>query len=216
MHGIKNLIFDFDGTLADTSPLILATISATIAAMNLPARSRSECLATIGLRLEETPSALWPEIHNLGPEYAATYQRLFDSLKKSVPVECYPGVIPTLRALRADGYRMAIASSRNRSSLTGYTQEFCIADVFDALVGGDDVTYGKPAPDPVYAICGPLGWQPAETLVIGDAVFDIEMGRNAGCKTCAVTYGNQSAEQLLSSRPDTIINTFPTLLTLLK
>ena len=68
----KNLIFDFDGTLVDTAPLIVSTMQATIREMGLPPKSDEECRATIGLRLEESPSVLWSGGEGLRTKYAAT------------------------------------------------------------------------------------------------------------------------------------------------
>lgn len=212
MERIKNIIFDFDGTLADTAPLIVATMQATISELSLPERDEAQCRATIGLRLEDVPDALWPDCPFSGETFARTYRRIFDILKCQWTIKCYPGVIDTLRELAACGFRLAIASSRNRSSLVEYTESFGIADLFVTVVGGNDVSRGKPAPDPVLLICEKENWLVDETLVVGDAVFDIEMGRNAEATTCAVTYGNQSRDELAAARPDALVDSFPAIL----
>ena len=212
MERIKNIIFDFDGTLADTAPLIVATMQATISELSLPERDEAQCRATIGLRLEDVPDALWPDCPFSGETFARTYRRIFDILKCQWTIKCYPGVIDTLRELAACGFRLAVASSRNRSSLAEYTESFGIADLFVTVVGGNDVSRGKPAPDPVLLICEKENWLVDETLVVGDAVFDIEMGKNAEATTCAVTYGNQSRAELAATRPDAIIDSFPAIL----
>lgn len=216
MTSIKNIIFDFDGTLVDTAPLIVATMQAAIHELGLPSKSEQECKSSIGLRLEDIPMALWPDKPGTGPVYAATYRRIFEELKGEIRAESFPGVIDTLRQLHNDGYRLAIASSRSHRSLADFVTSFSIAGLFDAVIGGDDVSNGKPAPDPVEAICGPLGWQAGETLVVGDTNFDIEMGHNAGTLTCAVSYGNQNRTELRASRPDAVIDSFPALIPLLK
>lgn len=213
---IRHIIFDFDGTLVDTAPLITSTMMTTISELNLPGRSLDECRATIGLRLVDIPATLWPDRPGLGEIYADTYRRIFDRQKLQIPVKCFPGVIETLRELHSRGFGMAIASSRSHHSLAEYCTEFGLDDVFTCLTGGDDVTNGKPAPDPVLTICRHTGWLPADTLVVGDAIFDIEMGHNAGTETCAVTYGNQTARQLATASPGAMIDHFPALLNVLK
>lgn len=213
---MRYVIFDFDGTLADTAPLIVATMQASMRELELPERSAEECRATIGLRLEEIPAVLWPEVPDMGERYSATYRRIFDELKRPLAVSCFPGVTETLRELRRLGYGMAIASSRNRESLREYAEGFGLTDCFDMLVGGDDVSRGKPAPDPVLKICGEMGWRPEECLVVGDAVFDLEMGRNAGARTCGVTYGNQSRAELATASPDGMIDSIAELLDFLR
>ena len=207
MGQIRNIIFDFDGTLADTAPLIVRTMHQTIRQMGLPARRDDECRATIGVRLEDVPEVLWgrPEI---GVEFATLYRKLFDELKRPLDVRCFPGVGETIRRLHAAGIRMAIASSRSHKSLAEYVDLFGFGDIFSMLIGGNDVKRGKPAPDPVLAITEALGWEPAETLTVGDAPVDILMGKSAGTLTCAVTYGNGTEAELSSVNPDYTIPDF--------
>ena len=209
---MRNIVFDFDGTLVDTAPLIIKTMQATIHELGLPERSEEECRASIGFRLEEIPSVLWPEIKDLSATYAHTYRRIFDKLKRPLRVTCYPGVVDTLRKLHEDGYRMAIASSRSHASLEEYIELFQLSDCFSMLVGGNDVEHGKPAPDPVLAILKAMDWKASETLTVGDAPVDILMGKAAGTRTCAVTYGNSTLEALQSASPDFIIDSFPKLM----
>ena len=212
---IKNIIFDFDGTLADTSALIVATIQTTIQQLGLPEKTEPECQSVIGLRLEEVASVLWPDIADLNESFAACYRQTFEALKSAYRVTCYPGVIALLQQLRAAGYGLAIASSRGHRSLAAYTDEFGITDNFSLLIGGDDVAVGKPAPDPVLAILAAQHWSAAETLTVGDMAVDIQMGRRAGTRTCGVTYGNGSRPELEAAGADWIIDHFPDLLSVL-
>lgn len=212
MPFIKNIVFDFDGTMADTAPLIVKTMQATIQEMGLPPQSDQACQSTIGLRLEDVPGVLWPEAAVTGEEFAGTYRRLFDDLKRSFGITCFPGVIETLRALSDCSVHMAIASSRSRKSLEEYVDLFGLQDCFDMLVGGNDVTHGKPAPEPVHRILDSLRWNAGETLTVGDAAFDILMGKAAGSHTCAVTYGNGTVAELESAGPDYIISDITSIL----
>lgn len=215
MNSIRNIILDFDGTLVDTAPLIVATMKATIHKLSLPERDDAQYRATIGLRLEDVSSALWPDLSTMGPLYAQTYHHIFDEIKHQWEVRCFPGVVETLRKLKDCGLRLAVASSRTSSSLIEYAEFFGIIGLFDAIIGGNDVRNGKPAPDPVLLICRKNNWLTSETLVVGDAVFDIQMGKNAGTATCAVTYGNQNRGELSTALPDSIIESFPDLLTVI-
>lgn len=205
---IKNIIFDFDGTLVDTAPLIIKTMQAAMKELELPEKSEEECRSTIGLRLEEIPAVLWPETHDLSERYATTYRRIFDKLKRPLNVECFPDVIDSLRSLHSDGYNMAIASSRSHKSLEEYVNLFGLSDCFSMLIGGNDVINGKPSPDPVLAILNAQGWNAAETLTVGDAPVDILMGKAAGTLTCGVTYGNSTYEEVDAVRPDFLITSF--------
>lgn len=208
---IKHIIFDFDGTLMDTAPIILATMAATIREMGLPGRTEEECRATIGKRLEDIPAMLFPGVQGLADVYAATYLRIFPQENRPGVARPFPGVADTLRRLNEQGYTMAVASSRNRGSLLDFIDGMGLTDTFRMIVSGEDVREAKPAPEPVLAICGAMGWRPEETLVVGDATYDILMGHNAGSPTCAVTYGNHSRDRLLTAAPDFVIDSFPKL-----
>ena len=83
------------------------------------------------------------------------------------------------------------------------------------IVGADDVQRHKPHPEPVQAILKQLGIVPEETLVVGDANYDILMGCNAGCHTCGVTYGNQSATELRGAGADWLVDDFADILQLI-
>lgn len=208
---IRNIIFDFDGTLVDTAPLIIATIQATTKELGLQERTAAECRATIGLRLEEVPGVLWPGNTVAAERFAATYRVIFDRLKRPLAVECFPSVLATLGRLHESGFRMAIASSRSRRSLEEYVASFGISEYFEMLVGGDDVAEGKPSAEPVEKIMNACGWKASETITVGDAPVDILMGRAGGTQTCAVTYGNGSRSDLAAAAPTYLIDAFASL-----
>ena len=116
---IRNIIFDFDGTLADTSALILATMKQAVNHIQLSPKTDEEYRSTIGLRLEEVPSKLWPEELDLSEKYAETYRRYFEIIKSEVPITLFPDVKETLEKLRESGIRMGVATSRIHKSLEG-------------------------------------------------------------------------------------------------
>ncbi len=203
-----NYIFDFDGTLMDTSGVILSTIKATIKDMGLPDKTEEECRSIIGIRTDEAGRYLYPDLDISNKEFARTFRANYDRLQKDAKEKPYPGVIETLTKLRNDGHRLAIASSRRLVSLTDYLDKLGIKDWFDMIVGADNVTKGKPDPEPVLTVLNTLGWSADDTLVVGDADVDIMMGNAAGCKTCAVTYGNGSITSLKGAKPDLMIDDF--------
>lgn len=211
MVKLKNIIFDFDGTLADTSKLIVATMQKSIMDYGLPFRNEEEIKATIGVRLEEIPSMLWPTFQDVGEAFADIYRKNFEVLKDKIPVTLFPGVIETLSKLKEDGYLMAIATSRSLKSVEELTKLLGIRDFFQYLLGGDNVSEGKPKPESIYKILSEICWEKEETIMVGDMAVDMLMGKNAGLKTCGVTYGNGKLSELEESGADFIINTFPEL-----
>ncbi len=207
-----NYIFDFDGTLMDTSGVILSTIQATIARMGLPPRTERECRAIIGIRTDEAGRHLYPDLDISNEEFARVFRSNYERLKKDAHEKTFPGVLPTLEKLRTDGHRLAIASSRRLASLFDYLDGLGIRSWFDIIVGADSVAKGKPDPEPVLTILAAMGWKADDSLVTGDADVDILMGNAAGCHTCAVTYGNGSRLSLEAAKPTYIIDSFDQIL----
>lgn len=220
---MKYIIFDFDGTIGDSQVLIVKTLQDTMRARNLEVKSDEACAKTIGLRLDEAFVVLFGMSDAEGLECAATYREIFLENKKMMKVEPFPHVIETLRELHRRGYILGMASSRNHCSLDGYVKQMQLEDIFSSIVAGDDVEHVKPAPDMIFKALNEMKGVKnleaslddvkdmlEETLVVGDMTFDVDMAHHAGCKACAVTYGNGTREQLASA--EWIIDDFAELL----
>ena len=220
---MKYIIFDFDGTIGDSQALIVKTLQDTMRARNLEVKSDEACAKTIGLRLDEAFVVLFGMSDAEGLECAATYREIFLENKKMMKVEPFPHVIETLRELHRRGYILGMASSRNHCSLDEYVKQMQLEDIFSSIVAGDDVEHVKPAPDMIFkalkemkgvknleASLDDVKDMLEETLVVGDMTFDVDMAHHAGCKACAVTYGNGTREQLASA--EWIIDDFAELL----
>jgi phosphoglycolate phosphatase len=204
---IKLIIFDFDGTLGDTRRNIVTTMQMTIKEMQLPSRTETECASTIGLPLAECFRTLFPDIlDEIIPRCAETYRRFFNENLQKITPTAFPGVVDTLSVLHQKGFVLTIASSRSRKSLTELTRDMGIADYISYLIGADDVKEAKPKPEPVLKTLAAMQFAASETLVVGDMSVDILMGANAGTKTCGVTWGNGSREELKEAGADYIID----------
>ncbi len=222
---MQYIIFDFDGTIGDSQSLIVKTLQDTMRARKLEVKSDEACAKTIGLRLDEAFISLFGMSAEEGMECAATYREIFLDNKKTMIVQPFPHVIETLRELHRQGFILGMASSRNHCSLDGYVKQMQLEDIFSSIVAGDDVEHVKPAPDMVFMALGEMKGMKNpvtlaesgdvedlldEVLVVGDMTFDVDMAHNAGCKACAVTYGNGTREQLASA--EFIIDDFAELL----
>ena len=222
---MKYIIFDFDGTIGDSQSLIVKTLQDTMRARKLEVKSDEACAKTIGLRMDEAFISLFGMSAEEGMECAATYREIFLDNKKTMIVQPFPHVIETLRELHRQGFILGMASSRNHCSLDGYVKQMQLEDIFSSIVAGDDVEHVKPAPDMVFMALGEMKGMKNpvtlaesgdvedlldEVLVVGDMTFDVDMAHNAGCKACAVTYGNGTREQLASA--EFIIDDFAELL----
>lgn len=213
MSDIRLVILDYDGTLGDTAAVIIKTTQATIQELGLPARTDEECAAMIGLRLIEIPPVLFPGIDIECELYAKTYRRLFHVFNTEGAVELYPNVIRTLSELKNRGMILTIASSRSHASLADYVNNQGLSQYISYILGADDVMNGKPDPEPVNRTLEEFGFKAEEAIVVGDTIFDINMGKNAGTKTCGVTYGNGTRESMASA--DWLIDDFSRLLELI-
>ena len=207
------IIFDFDGTLGDTRRNIVTTMQMTIAELHLPIRSEEECAATIGLPLAGCFRTLFPDIQDeFIPLCAKTYRRFFNENLKTIHPEAFPGVVETLSILHQKGFVLTIASSRSRNSLTELIRNMGIADYISYILGADDVKEAKPKPEPVLKTLGEMHYDASETLVVGDMAVDIQMGANAGAKTCGVTWGNGTKNELEEAGADFVINSIDELI----
>lgn len=207
------IIFDFDGTLADTTASTLRTYQATIDDLKAEPRSDAECQATIGLPLREGFRALYPDFSKgMLDRCVATYRRIYYEHPSNLRPELYPGVRPTLELFSRAGIKMSVASSRTHQSLVEMCEVTGIAPFFSLILGAEDVVHAKPNPEPVLLTLKRLGADSEHTVVVGDMPVDIAMGRGAGCRTVGVTFGNSNREALTMAGADNIIDSFTDLL----
>lgn len=207
-RAMKLVILDFDGTIADTQSLITKTMLQTIETLGLESRTPEECARMIGLPLKETFTRLIPMSDEMGNMCEATYRRLFDRNNTEGAVSLYPKVRETIEHLHCKGVAVSIASSRERKSLDRYVDMFGLRPFIDLVIGADNVHHAKPHPEPVLLTLNMLDLNASEALVVGDTAYDIEMGKRAGCRTCGVSYGNGSVEELRNAGADYIIDRF--------
>jgi len=209
----KLIIFDFDGTLGDTRRNIVTTMQMTIAELRLDERSEAACAATIGLPLAGCFQTMFPDLaQDMIQRCADTYRRIFAENLQTLRPKAFPHVVETLKALKTQGFTLTIASSRSHASLTELTHDLHIADYISYLIGADDVEQAKPHPEPVLKTLAALGMKADEALVVGDMAVDILMGANAGTKTCGVTWGNGTRQELEEAGADFIIDSMQELL----
>ena len=201
------IIFDFDGTLADTQRGIIATAQEVLRRMGYAPADERALAATIGLPLRENFTRGAGLTEEEADRAVAIYREIFDQV--AVPsITAFPGVEEVLATLSARSVPMAVATSRGQRSLEMLMHHLGLDRYIPPAFcfGVETAARPKPAPDIVYIILGKLGAKPEETLVVGDTTFDIEMGKAAGCYTCGVSYGNQSAGQLAGASPNYLLD----------
>ena len=212
MKKIKLIILDFDGTLADTRGLIVKTMQQTLKALGLESRTDEQCASMIGLPLKQAFTDLIPMSDEMGGQCVETYRRIFNENNALYVIPTFPHVMETLYKLHEQGYILTIASSRSNRSLREFVNDMHLNDVIPYVLGAEDVTRAKPHPDPVLQTLENFHCTPDEAMVIGDTWYDIEMGKRAGVRTCGVTYGNGTREELIKAGADYLLDDFGALL----
>ena len=213
---MKLIILDFDGTLADTRGLIVKTMQQTLEALGLESRTDDQCAAMIGLPLKQAFTHLLPMTDEMGERCVETYRRIFNENNALYVIPTFPHVIETLHQLHEQGYTLTIASSRSNRSLMEFVNDMHLNELIPYVLGAEDVTRAKPHPEPVLKTLEDYGCKAEDALVVGDTWYDIEMGRRAGVRTCGVTYGNGTREELVDAGTDFLIDDFGELVSILK
>lgn len=214
--GMRILILDFDGTIADTSRAIIAAVGHTLRHFGLLMPDEQEIRNLIGLPLHDTFSkAARIADENLISDCIKEYRVYFNRNSNDL-ISLYPYVRETLEELHEDGIVITLASSRGKCSLVHLLDKLGISHLFSMVVGEEDVEKTKPFPDAVNLILSKFNISSEEALVVGDTVFDLEMGNKAYTFTCGVTYGNHSAAKLSASEPTYLINRFDGLKQIMK
>ncbi|MFO7780818.1 MAG: HAD family hydrolase [Spirochaetia bacterium] len=210
----RGVVFDFDGTVADTRSSIISTFEETFRRLELPYPGEETIAATIGIPLHisfQVAADMSEDESNAATE---VYREVFRD-RELVDVRLFDGMREVLDELSRRGMPLGIASSRSRPSLSRLIDYLGLTDHFGVVAGREDAPREKPYPDLLLGVARALGIEPQHLLVVGDTTFDIEMAHNAGALSCAVRYGNHSAESLARVSPTVTIDAPAQLLQLL-
>jgi pyrophosphatase PpaX len=195
---ITTLLFDFDGTLLDTNELIIQTFLIVLG-KRYPGRfTREEVLHFIGPSLKQTFDSI---DESLTDELIQEYRALNIEMHDQMAVE-FDGVTETLRILKARGMKMAIVSTKRQDIVQRGMRLMNIEDIFEVVIGLDEVVNPKPDPEPILLALKLLGASNEEALMIGDNSHDIEGGQNAGVRTAGVAWTAKGEKFLASFNPD--------------
>ena len=203
----KLLIFDWDGTLADSVGRIVEAMHMASTRSGFQLRDDLAVKGIIGLGLPEAIRTLYPEISD--DEMIAFRQHYADHYiaAETVPSPLFEGVLESMDAFRAEGYHLAVATGKNRRGLDRVLKSHGWEEYFDITRAADE-TASKPHPLMLEQILAHCGVTPQQALMVGDSSFDLLMARNAGMQSVAVSYGAQSIESLKTYEPCLTIDRF--------
>ncbi len=208
------LIWDFDGTVADTHAAIMGAAGAAFRSLGYDVELGSAG-TKIGLPLTELFRHVIPDADDeLLSRLTIEYRKDF-KVNGPARSRVFPGVMDLIGELRRVGVRSALATARKRPSLDPLLESLGLAGCFDPVLTNGEVEHPKPHPEMLLVVCADVGVEPVEAMMIGDTTFDMEMGRSAGTTTSAVTWGNHSGDVLATSGSDFLVESVPELRSLL-
>jgi len=210
----RAVLFDLDGTLADTVELILRCYRHTMRTHVGQELPDARWLARLGMPLRDQLREFARDAEEAA-RMLETYVTFQNGLHDEV-VHAYPGAVEAVEALGGNGPALAVVTSKHRKIAQRTVERCGLADRFDLLVGYDDVTRGKPDPEPVLLALERLGLgdHAADVLFVGDSPYDMRAGRAAGTRTAAALWGPYARESLEAEEPDYWLDDFSDLLRL--
>lgn len=209
---ITTLLFDFDGTLIDTNELIIQTFQYVLDKYYPGEYGRGDILPFLGPTLHDTFNAINLErAEEMINDYRTWNITMHDELASE-----FDGVSQTLQELKDQGLKMAIVSTKRRDMVMKGLDLLGVTDLFDVVVGLDDVTNAKPDPEPIQLALERLGAKKEEALMIGDNYHDVVGGKNAGVRTAGVAWTSKGEEFLQTFEPDYMLQHISDLLTIVK
>lgn len=202
----KLAIFDFDGTLVDSAPGIIDVMRQVVVEYELHEDILTKWRDLVGVPLGKQMEIIFPNhSEEFWLEVADRYRAIYDG--KTIEIcPLFPDLITMLNSLRDAGIKISIASSKRRPLIEVVLEHHKLSQYFELVVGATDITHHKPHPESVHHTIKKLGLQHADTVVIGDSIYDLEMARNAGVDAIGVTTGIHSKEILITANPLYIVD----------
>lgn len=199
------IVFDWDGTLFDSTMLIVRCIQSACRDIGVTVPSDFDAAYVIGLglhdALQHAVPGLPPERY---PELGARYRQHYIASQHELVL--FPGTLAMLQALKTRDHLLAVATGKNRRGLDDALAHSQLQGMFDATRTADE-TAGKPNPLMLLQLMQELGVPPERTLMVGDTTHDLMLARNAGTARIAVSYGAHEPDSFADHGPLFIAHT---------
>lgn len=202
-----NYIFDFDGTLADSEQCSILATQKAFEQCNLQIPDEAQIKYYMGIPIEK--SFVEMASRTLSVEEFDELLIVFRAAYKEFELDTltlFPNISHVLQQLQNNGHQCFVLSSKKTEVLKRNLEALHISHYFKDAFGSDRVQKYKPDPDGIFTIQKSYGFAAIDTMMIGDAIFDLQMGKSANVKTCAVTWGSHSVEQLSAENPNYLID----------
>lgn len=199
---MKLIMWDFDGTLVDSRPLIVAGMQHGLNALGLGDRQdlMDEWMKYVGLPVEDGLNRTFAPL-GMDLDVVLKAYRSYDWAGNEDLIQPFPGMKELIQELHGLGQKMGIATSKRTIPLKRQLELFGWGGLFDPIVTPDQVQKGKPDPESLEVAMKATGLAPADLLMIGDTPFDLGMARSAGVPSVGVGHGFYTQEALLPYQP---------------
>jgi phosphoglycolate phosphatase len=212
VDSFRAVLFDFDGTLADSYDAIAASVNHVRAAHRLPPLTVAEVRRHVGFGPAHLLGATVPGVEL--PADEARYRAHHHGVLRD-HTRLLPGALDALQALKHRGKLTAVCSNKPRNFTRELLNILGLAPHLDAAFGPEDVPRPKPAPDMLLAALRRLDVSAAEALYVGDMRVDIQTARAAGVRVWVVPTGTDEASELRAAQPDRLLRDLTELVELL-
>ncbi|ADI29887.1 HAD-IA family hydrolase [Methylotenera versatilis] len=187
------IVWDWDGTLADSTGMITNALLKAAEQVGLPALTPQTASNIIGLGLRESIQTLYGDIPAEQAQALATqYTTNYYAGESEIPL--FTGAADTIKALNKRGFKLAVATGKGRRGLNLALEHSGLVKYFHSTRTVDEC-FSKPHPQMLDELMEYLVVMPERTLMIGDTSYDLQMAQNAGVRSVGVTYGAQAATQ---------------------
>jgi phosphoglycolate phosphatase len=214
----KLALFDCDGTLVDSQANICMAMEYAFDEAGMPPPPRHATRRIVGLSLVEAMRQLLPDAQDaVHRDLAERYKGAFFTLRGNGLVDepLYDGIAALLSELDESGWLLGVATGKSDRGLERCLDHHGIKGLFVTLQTADRHP-SKPHPSMVYQALADSGAAAEQAVVIGDTVYDIHMGRAAGCRTIGVGWGYHPSQELKEARADIVVETMAELKTALE
>ena len=193
------IVFDWDGTLFDSTRLIARCIQSACADIGAAVPSDRDASFVIGLGLTEALRHAAPDVpSDRYRELAERYRHHY--LSRQEEIVLFDGTLEMLQDLKARKHRLGVATGKTRRGLQAALDASPLRDLFDATRTADE-TRGKPDPLMLVELMHALDAEPSRTLMVGDTTHDLQLAANAGCASVAVAFGAHGHELFADHAP---------------
>jgi pyrophosphatase PpaX len=197
------VLFDFDGTVVDSGPIILASMRhATREVLGRDYADEELMKAVGGPGLEAQMHAFAPDrVEELVHVYRAHNEPLHEDLR------CCEGMDDVLARLKDGGRRLGVVTAKRRATVELAFASVPLGHLFETVVGGDETTRHKPDPEPLLCAARRLRVSPRDCAYVGDSPFDVKAAKAADMFSVAVTWGRiHDRTRLERAEPDAIVD----------